>query len=115
MPHSLEDIRRRIQKVKETIAGLGYVLQGTISRVYLTCGKPQCPCHRKGRRKHGPYFYLTRKENDKTVSVKLPRGEATSYRGYGKNYVRLKRLVKRYARLSEKAIAAVHSSRAPRR
>jgi len=115
MPQSLKDIDRRIKKVKETIAAMGYVLQGTISRVFLSCGKLQCPCHNDPARKHGPYFYLTRKENGKTLSIKLPTGKIRPYREYVENYARLKRILKRYARLSEKAIAAVHPSPCVRR
>lgn len=115
MTLSLQNIHRRIEKVKETISRLGYVLQGTISKVYLPCGKPQCHCHQKAARKHGPYFYLTRKQNGKTLSIKLPPGSVTRYRQFASNYARLKRLVKRYARLSEQAIAALCSSPSVRR
>ncbi len=32
--------------------------QGSVQRRFNTCGKPDCPCS-KGGKKHGPYWYLS--------------------------------------------------------
>ena len=34
------------------------VIRGTLLRYYLTCGNPDCRCHRSRRRRHGPYWYV---------------------------------------------------------
>lgn len=34
------------------------VIRGTLLRYLLTCGKPQCRCHRSARDRHGPYWYV---------------------------------------------------------
>lgn len=34
------------------------VIRGTLLRYRLTCGNPDCRCHRSRRRRHGPYWYI---------------------------------------------------------
>ena len=60
----------------ETLARIGFVWPGTVQQQMLTCGKPQCACHKDPKARHGPYYYWTSKKKGKTISRKLTREEA---------------------------------------
>ena len=49
---------------------------GSVVRQYMFCGKPSCACHRDAKKKHGPYYYLSYKEEGKSRYKYL--GKATS-------------------------------------
>ena len=49
---------------------------GSVVRQYMFCGKPSCACHRDAQKKHGPYYYLSYKEEGKSRYRYL--GKATS-------------------------------------
>jgi len=49
---------------------------GSVVKQYMFCGKPSCACHRDPRKKHGPYYYLSYKEQGQSRYKYL--GKATS-------------------------------------
>jgi len=49
---------------------------GSVVRQYMFCGKASCACHRDPQKKHGPYYYLSYKEEGKSRYKYL--GKATS-------------------------------------
>jgi len=68
---------------------------GSVVRQYMFCGKPSCVCHRDAQKKHGPYYYLSSKEEGKSRYKYL--GKATSpeveraqnYQGFQRGIARL--------------------------
>jgi hypothetical protein len=49
---------------------------GSVVKQYMFCGKPSCACHQDPKRKHGPYYYLSYKEEGQSRYKYL--GKATS-------------------------------------
>lgn len=68
--------QQRHTALAESLARIGFLWPGTVQRQMLTCGKPQCACHRDPQARHGPYYYWTSKRKGKTISRKLSREEA---------------------------------------
>jgi hypothetical protein len=51
-------LRRRIERVKAKIAGLGDLRPGKVSVQYNTCGTEGCRCKADPPQRHGPYYQL---------------------------------------------------------
>jgi hypothetical protein len=73
---TLMECQQRHIDLAESLARIGFLWPGTVQRQMLTCGKPQCACHRDPGARHGPYYYWTSKKKGKTISRKLTRQEA---------------------------------------
>jgi hypothetical protein len=89
----------------ESLAHIGYLWPGTVQRQMLTCGKPQCACHRDSRARHGPYYYWTSKKMGKTVSRKLTREEAEILQAWIENRRTADATLKRMMGVSKHALA----------
>ena len=69
MSNSLLDLEKRRATVQMQIAQLGDMRSGSITGTGGKCGNPNCHCHQAGEPGHGPYYRLTRKVNNKTVTA----------------------------------------------
>ena len=69
----------RAKKIAQEMAALGPVLPGTLSQRYLTCRSRGCHCHDEEPELHGPYWYWTRKVDQKTVSKLLSAEQVPEY------------------------------------
>jgi hypothetical protein len=76
-----------------------------VQRQKLTCGQPQCACHRDPQARHGPYFYWTSKKEGKTISRKLTPEEGEILQEWIENRRTLQETVKRMMKLSKHALA----------
>jgi hypothetical protein len=74
MPKSQKSrsLKNQQEKLLNSIPPLDKILRTTVSTYYLTCGKQNCYCH-KGKRKHGPYYYLSAKEEGKMRMFLIPK------------------------------------------
>jgi hypothetical protein len=53
-------IERKIERLKQQLAGLGPMHPGSLSEQYNVCGKVGCRCKdAKNPQKHGPYYQLS--------------------------------------------------------
>lgn len=103
--------RRRV--LSEALAQIDFVLPGTLSERYLTCTHAGCHCHDDPPSLHGPYWYWTRKVDNKTVSKVLNPAQVADYRRWFENRKRLRELTRQ---LEELSIAVVDADpRTPRR
>ena len=103
----------RAKKIASEIAAVGPVLPGTLSERYLTCRSAGCRCHGDPPQLHGPYWYWTRKVDQKTVSKLLSADQVPDYVEWFANRHRLRDLVHELEALG---IAAVEADpRTPRR
>jgi hypothetical protein len=103
----------RAKQIAQEIAALGPVLPGTLSERYLTCRSAGCHCHDEEPELHGPYWYWTRKVDQKTVSKLLSAEQVPEYAQWFANRHRLRELTHE---LEELAIATVEADpRTPRR
>jgi hypothetical protein len=57
---SIQQIERRIQRIKTQLAALGEMRPGSLSKQYNVCGKPGCRCKDPNHpQRHGPYYQLS--------------------------------------------------------
>ncbi|OGJ88901.1 MAG: hypothetical protein A2268_11950 [Candidatus Raymondbacteria bacterium RifOxyA12_full_50_37] len=89
---------------KNQIAGLDYILTGTIMKRYGPCGKRGCCCADDKKNWHGPYYIWTRKENKKTITKCLSEAQARFCRKAIKNMRKLRTKIEKWKRESSKAI-----------
>jgi len=76
---------------------------GSVVRQYMFCGKPSCVCHRDAKKKHGPYYYLSYKEEGKSRYKYL--GKATSPEvERGRNYQMFQRGMARLGKIHREVI-----------
>jgi len=103
----------RAKEIAREIATLGPVLPGTLSERYLTCRTQGCHCHDEKPQLHGPYWYWTRKVDQKTVSKLLSAEQVPVYSQFFANRHRLRELTHELEALGIAALEA--DPRTPRR
>ncbi len=84
--------RAQARALAKAMAEIGFVLPGTLSERYLTCTSPGCRCHGDPPQLHGPYWYWTRKVDNKTVSKMLSPDQVADYQAWFENRKRLRDL-----------------------
>ena len=90
---ALERQHEKYRTTAEELAGIGYVLQGSISERWMACGKAACRCTDDRDARHGPYYAWTYKRGGKTVCIYLTREQAADCSQWITNNRRLERLV----------------------
>jgi len=109
-PRRMRALERQHELYRETaseLATIGYILQGSITKRWMTCGRPSCGCLDNPEARHGPYHSWTYKRAGKTVSVYLSPEQAATCSKWIKNNRRLERTVRRL-RLISRRIAELH-------
>ena len=89
---------------KNQILKIGFVMEGSLSKRYLTCGNASCRCMGDPTYRHGPYYQLTWKRNGKTVSQFVPEPLAHHYEEWIRNRQSLSKILKHMYASSKKAI-----------
>jgi len=73
-------VARAKQRLLTGLATMLPFCRGTLSKTYLTCGKPSCACARDPSRRHGPYYQWTVMEKGKVKHRTLKPDEAETVR-----------------------------------
>jgi hypothetical protein len=108
----LEKARTKRQERLQELAVVGPLIVGSLARVGVRCGNPNCRCARGER--HTAYV-LTSKVRGKTKTVHVPAGMVEEVRAWVEEHRRLKRLVKEISALSEELVRGhVRAGRAAR-
>jgi hypothetical protein len=95
---------KRFQELKADLERIEYFSKGTMLARMIKCGKPKCPCGVDPKKRHGPYFEWTYKEQGKTVNVRLTAEAAPLFQAASKQYRKLKSILARLEKLSRHAI-----------
>ncbi len=98
----MQAYQEKYRKLTVKLSDIGFIWPGHIQRRYLTCGKPNCVCHKDPEAKHGPYAYWTSKETGKTVSRMLRPEEADLLEQWIVNRRELEAVVRQMKGLSKK-------------
>jgi hypothetical protein len=98
----LERCRADYQAAKARLAEVGFICEGSLSRIYTCCRNPNCRCADPARR-HGPYWQLTWKQAGKTVSRRLSEEEARLYAEWISNRRRLEAVLQEMKDVSRRA------------
>ncbi|PIW34035.1 MAG: hypothetical protein COW28_01440 [bacterium (Candidatus Ratteibacteria) CG15_BIG_FIL_POST_REV_8_21_14_020_41_12] len=86
--NKLRALKEKRQQIINKSPSLKKILRSTISKYYLTCGYKKCWCH-KGKKKHGPYIYLSAKEKGKLKMSFVPKELIKEVKRGVKNYNKL--------------------------
>jgi hypothetical protein len=100
----IEADAKRFEELKAGLARIEYFSKGTLLVRMIKCGKPKCPCGADPKRRHGPYFEWTYKEQGKTVSVRLTAKAAPVFQAASKQYRQLKSTLARMEKISRQAM-----------
>jgi predicted transcriptional regulator len=97
-------IERQYAAAKKRVLKIGFIAEGSLSKNYVTCGKPTCRCRNDTTHRHGPYYQLTWKRNAKTVSQAIPESLALQYEEWIGNRQALAKIMRKMYAISRKAI-----------
>ena len=75
---------KRFQELKADLARIVYFSKGTVLARMIKCGKTKCPCGADPKKRHGPYFEWTYKQQGKTVNVRLTAEAAPFFQAASK-------------------------------
>lgn len=95
---------QRFEELKAALSRIEYFSKGTVLRRMVKCGRATCACGTNPKKRHGPYFEWTYKENGKTVNVRLTAEAAPIFKNASKQYRALKTHLARLEKLSRQAI-----------
>lgn len=87
-------------RIARELAGLGFVLPGTVLHRQGRCGKPTCRCHADPPRPHPPFHSWTRKIDGKTITRRLSAEQLRDYQPWFDNARRLRALTNELEQLS---------------
>jgi hypothetical protein len=111
----LREHARAYRALAAQLAKTGYLWPGSISEQRLTCGQPQCACHRDPARRHGPYAYWSTKVQGRTVNQLLKHDEAELYGSWIENRRKMEKVQREMIKLSRKvAPLLLRQRRSPR-
>ena len=97
----------RYDEAKKALLNVGYIIEGSLVKRMITCGKPSCRCHQDPEKRHGPYYQLTWKRGGKTVSQFISESLANRYQEWITNRKKLVKTVNVMYRISRKAIDSI--------
>ena len=99
-PVDASPYERQYRKLRRELAGIGYLMKGSLQVRRTLCGYAACRCHTGGRFRHGPYYWWTSKIGGKTVTVVLPEAEGKLFVAWAKNRRQLQAILKKMYRVS---------------
>ena len=91
---------QRFEELKAALTQIEYFSKGTVLKRMVKCGRPKCLCGVNPKKRHGPYFEWTYKENGKTVNVRLTAEAAPIFQSAAKQYRALESTLARLEKLS---------------
>lgn len=97
--------RAEADRITREIAGLGFVLPGTVLHRQARCGKPSCRCHADPPQPHPPFWSWTRKVDGKTITRRLTEAQLCDYQPWFDNARRLRQLITELEDLSLQALS----------
>lgn len=110
---NLNSINAKINKLKQDLVSMDYILRGSIKTVYNRCGKKECICHRDENKRHGPYHLFTKKVKGKTTGRHYSQEEASLLKPYLKKYNRAVEIIRQISELSDKAVEIILNKQKP--
>ncbi len=100
---AIDRLDEQYRALAAQLATTGYVLQGSIGKRWMTCGKTACRCTSDPDFRHGPYYTWTFKRKAKTVCIYLSPEQADLCAKWIKNNRNLERIVRQMRTISRRA------------
>ncbi len=96
-----EEIKRRIEEIKQELSALGPMRPGSISEQYNVCGTAGCRCKDPEKPlKHGPYYHLNYTWRGKSRTEFVRAGDVDDLRERLGSYKRFRALTAEWVDLS---------------
>jgi len=93
----VQDLLRRYDRLKDRLAKVGLILQGTITERTIAGEDPQAPGQKKI---YGPYYQWTWKYKGRTKTVNLTAAQAKTYRKAIQNHRTVEKTLREMRELS---------------
>ena len=98
---NLNNIQKKINKIKKEISGIGELRPGSLSKQFNVCGKPKCKCKLpKNPQKHGPYYQISYTRKGKSTSTFVKPEAVKDIKKQLQNYKKLMQLVNQWIDLA---------------
>lgn len=94
---------RRYRDLARSLAEIGFIASGSVTRRLTHCNKAGCRCGADPPRLHGPYYQWTAKNAGRTVTRRLSSTEAALYRDWIANDRQLRRIVADMRKVADEA------------
>lgn len=105
-PQPQPGVSDRYDRLRRSLAVIGFVCKGSMVRRHMPCGRSGCRCAEGPDNWHGPYYQWTRKVRGKTITVRLTPEEAQLMSSYVRNDRQLRRIVAQMRAISLKVVQA---------
>lgn len=95
---TMQEIQERRQRIVQEMLAMRSMRRGTLNEQYL-------PVPQKGKKEpvsRGPYYVLSRKEDGRTVSKRIPTGEVEQVREDIRRYERFLQLSRQFAEVTQR-------------
>ena len=97
-------LSKRRQKLWRQLGSQRGMIQGSLLKRYLPCGKAGCKCKRG--EKHGPFYYLTYQEGGKMRTLYVPKGRLPEIKEAIKAYKKVKGIIGQVAGINRRLFKA---------
>lgn len=104
----VQQIRARIERIRQELAALETLSSGTVLKRMKTCGNPNCGCHQDLDKRHGPYYEWTHLKAGKYTHRSLSAEQAAAMTAAIANHRKLQKLVTAWKAETEKLIETEH-------
>ena len=112
-PEEHQALSRRRDELRQELAHVGELRQGSLSSRYRRCGKPRCHCAREGDRGHGPYWSVTRAVRGKTEFQSIAESAVPQTEAQIAEFHRFQRLTREFVDVSTRLCDAQLHTHAP--
>jgi hypothetical protein len=92
--------QQEYRELKKKLAEVGFVLQGSVTKRWMRCGKANCGCQKDSQARHGPYYQWSWKDKGRTASVYLSQPQAELCKEWIANHREMERVIQRMRNLS---------------
>jgi hypothetical protein len=94
------------RRISAELAKLRYLLPGSVTRRYTRCGRTGCRCMADPPQPHGPYWWWTRKVDNKTITQILTDDQYADYQTWFDNARQARALITELETLALDIVAA---------
>ncbi len=106
--------RKEYLKVKARIQKIGFICEGSLVERWMTCGNPECICHKDCNKRHGPYYQLSWKKEGKTITRLLSKEKAYFYQEWINNRREIVAIINKMKLISAKAEKCIVTIETPK-
>lgn len=99
----IDKLKEEQKKLIRSAPSLKKILRTTISKYYLTCGYKKCWCH-QGKKKHGPFIYLSYSEEGRTKMHFVPKELIKDVKEEVGNYKKLHEIIYKLCKINREIL-----------